>query len=208
MVRLFLFLLPFYVFAKTPVAVIDTGVSFAQKHLLCKNGNISYTSTLYDNHGHGTNVVGIIGSTMNKKKYCIISYKFYENGISGAQAIKNISKALRNAIDRGVKIINLSLEGPQPVSVERKLIKEALDKGIIVVVAAGNDGINLDKKCKSYPACYKFKHKNFIVVGAKDMRLNFGSMIDYCEKGYRQGKPVLSGTSQATANFTKKLVKK
>jgi hypothetical protein len=87
-----------------------------------------------------------------------------------------------------------------------------------MVVAAGNEDISLDDRCVIYPACYLKQMRemkevvnvsNFIVVGAKDTgSSNTGLVVTVTAVGKNQGYPKMTGTSQATANFTGKLFSK
>lgn len=207
MIKLLLIFLSFSVFAKIEIAVIDTGVGIHQKKYLCKNGSISWERTAYDLNGHGSNVIELITKKMDTNKYCIVSYKFWDASYKSEDTINFVNKALENAIKRKVAVINMSLYGAFYSTPEKKLIEKALDMGIAIVVAAGNDGYNLDVACISFPACYKFSHKNFYVIGAKEEKFsNYGAVVDSYENGTKQGELKLSGTSQAAANFTAKLI--
>ena len=123
--------------------------------------------------------------------------------------------ALRYAINIKVDFINISGGGSGFHEDERKLISSALHRGITIVVAAGNDKCQLGKgSCEYFPAMYD---RRIIVVGngrtEKDRApsSNWGSVVDFwidgTEKKGEYGKP-MSGTSQATAIQTGKLVRK
>ena len=199
------------------IGIIDSGISLSQSlsDHLCKDGRksaITFDSGL-DRNGHGTNVFGLIAKQINPKTHCIISYKFWNPGISNSKSNMNVVNSLYQARKDGVKYINMSLGGDGSSAQELKQIGEALEKGITVVVAAGNESTNLDITCDYFPACYKKdnlkKYNNFIVVGAKDVGVaNYGKIITAYEKGHMVGIPVLSGTSQATATHTGKIISK
>jgi len=61
-----------------------------------------------------------------------------------------IAKGIRFAVENGARIINLSLGSSQPSKTLREAVKMAYDRGVTVVVAAGNS--YLDGNPVSYPA--------------------------------------------------------
>ena len=97
--------------------------------------------------------------------------------------------------------------------IESYFIKKLLQAKIKVVVAAGNDGFDLDKECKAFPAC---ANKGLIVVGALDMKCrnrspmsNYGKIVKHWQRGEKvEGGGIFhTGTSQATAVETAKQAK-
>jgi subtilisin family serine protease/photosystem II stability/assembly factor-like uncharacterized protein len=70
-------------------------------------------------------------------------------------------EAIKYAADMGANIINCSWGGPSYSPAEQDIINYAVNQGSIVIVAAGNDAVNIDKGA-FYPACYD----NVICVGA------------------------------------------
>jgi len=151
------------------VAVIDTGIDKGEANL-CRFGHKSFLpskngvkdSALQDNHGHGTHIAGIINTNAGEGNYCLVSIKFYSESNPGWKNLANEMAAFRYAINIKVDFINLSGGGPERNPQEEALIKEALDKGITVVVAAGNEDADLNKECNYFPACYD---KRLVVVG-------------------------------------------
>jgi len=196
---------------QTIVAVVDTGVSLdINVESLCDFGHFDFTSTGFnDKIGHGTNVSGLIHRYAGNTNYCQIILKYFDPD-SRFDNIDSTVVAFEEAVRLGVHIINYSSYGISPHPAEKKVIKKALDRGIIVVVAAGNDNNNLDEACNAYPACYD---KRIVVAGngAKDKRYNgsnYGKIVDYWEDGKDKkvyGKKY-SGTSQATAIVTGKII--
>ena len=214
------------------IGVVDTGVSYSLEKstipYLCENGRKSTIPNDYgfDNHGHGTNVISQIANKMNVKTHCIISYKVWERGLSGHDSIQYSIDALRMALRDRVSFLNVSMSGMKDNLIEFNLYKTAVKRGIIISVAAGNDMLNLDKKCEVFPACYRniINENSFNVVGAYDVKTaNRGKVVNRYEtgknvrcprlkgiktRGYRLTCPTLSGTSQATAIFTGKIIQK
>lgn len=228
------------------VAVIDTGLSkeLFDDGSICKTGHKDFTgSGLEDRHGHGTHISGIIdqyaknfflmkngnGADLKKIKidYCQIIIKYFDPKAVNQDNLKNTVNSLRWAIDQKVDIINYSGGGTEFSKEERDLILEALDKGIKVVAAAGNERSNIDKH-KYYPAMYD---KRIYIVGnlVKDIvnrkptstrdsdiasSSNWGESVNTWELGTNvlsrlpdQSFGYMTGTSQATAVKSGKLVR-
>jgi minor extracellular protease Epr len=124
----------------------------------------------------------------------------------------NISNAIDDAISKKIDIINLSYNGELMNEEEKNAIKRAEKAGIIVVISAGNNHLELTKnKCNSYPACYSLELNNIIVVGniTKSNELNeesnFGEVVDVYFNGtnipslaINDGFFSLSGTSMSS----------
>lgn len=203
------------------VAVIDTGVDRESANL-CATGHKSFANNnsdpLQDNHGHGTHIAGIIGQYAGKGDWCILSIKFYNIDATGDQNMRAMVNSIQYAIRMNVSYINISGGGVLPNADEKAYILKALNNGIKVVVAAGNEHTNLGTRCEYFPACYD---KRIITVGnlsdpVKYNRLpssNYGSYVKRWEVGtnvestlpnHRTGK--MSGTSQAAAIATGKLL--
>lgn len=193
------------------VAVVDTGIRPGIPGQ-CSFGIDLTNTSLKDAHGHGTNIAGLIHKYAYDADYCQIPIKF-KSGFDGNYGLRNEKIALRYAIDSNVDIINLSLGGSDPDPGEKALIEEALNKGILVVAAAGNDGHDLDIACDWFPACYDLR---IYMVGSLNRfgyalpSSNFGKVVQYWQLGLSQlgNGIVMSGTSQATAIQTGKLVRR
>ncbi len=176
-----------------------------------------------DEHGHGTNVAGIIGATMNTHagisgvahKVSIMAVKYYSEANPGSVNLANTIKALEYAVEHGARIINYSGGGPEFSESEYLAMKKAEAKGVLVVAAAGNERQNTDQiENYYYPAAYRLT--NIISVAATDINnkllpsSNWGkSKVDVAAPGEtiystlpgsRYGS--MSGTSQATAFVT------
>lgn len=211
------------------VAVVDTGVQynhpFLNKNLHVTNGALgpgnfgidfsgaTVRKSPVDTHGHGTHVAGIVKSVFPEVK--IMALKYYNPQASGQANLVATIKALKYAVDSNVDIINYSGGGPEASAAERRILKEAERKGILVIAAAGNEKSNIDLKQNAYyPASYGFS--NIITVAAHDEQnkiiasSNYGSKsVDIAAPGYRiksaiygNGAGLMTGTSQATAFVT------
>jgi len=220
-ILLILFILPLTTFAENriKIAVIDTGVShlMSQEKFMCKGKPVSTAhNSPYDDHGHGTNVIGIIGQEIDPKTHCIVSIKFYNKLHSNVQTVKSTVKALKLVLaDRSIRYLNLSLGGGQSYSIEKKYIRRLLIRGVTITAAAGNEGKSLDtEQGKYYPASYRetLKFPNFRVVGSKLPSSNYGKIVTDVRSGDRV-KPNfwyarrLSGTSQAAAQKMAEIIR-
>lgn len=192
------------------IAVVDTGISDFQvkKPYMCKD--VAYVTESknneFDKNGHGTNVIGLIGSQIDVKKYCITSY-----GTHNWQYMAGYLKMLDIATQEKPFAINLSWASEGFSFVEFELLKQLSDNGTVIVTAAGNKAVKLTKdKCETFPACNSvhFK-KNFYVIGMiDDNKTNWGPVISQYYVGNNIGFPLKTGSSQSAANFTGHLFSK
>lgn len=186
------------------VAVIDSGYAGDTAHL-CPRGNFDFTTGKAqvgaDTIGHGTTVVHAINTYAKGADYCILVYKVF-----GAKPFAPATaQAILYATAQNADIINLSMEGPGPVTNEARALFFFLSKGKKVFAAAGNGNKNLDVKCDVYPACYRLKGMR--VVGSKPLAErptgNTGAVVYQKEEFCFEG---LCGTSLSTAIATGKYV--
>ncbi|MBP3718839.1 MAG: hypothetical protein J6I58_04895, partial [Eubacterium sp.] len=151
------------------IALIDTGANGA-------DASVSVIGSTSDDNGHGTKMAAKIRE-MNPNAR-ILSIKALDSSNRGR--VSDIYSAINYAIDSNVSIINLSLTSLNTADSELVVsaIQQAINRGIVVVGAAGNYGSDA-----SYfvPGCVS----NAIICTATDetgVRLgnaNFGSNIDY-----------------------------
>ena len=206
--------------AKTiKIAVIDTGFDFNGKWniqpKLCKYGHKDFTGTgLQDNHGHGTHIAGLIAKHAEQADYCLVILKFFDP--KKRSSVDLTTKAVQYAVNIKVDFINISAGGVNPSPLEQKAILNALNSLITVVAAAGNEMSNLTSKTY-YPALYDERIVVVEAIDSKGNRIpasNYGPQVDYKELGHEVQSILpnnkygtLTGTSQATAIVTGKLVK-
>ncbi|MGF1932837.1 MAG: S8 family peptidase [Nostoc sp. ChiQUE02] len=124
-----------------------------------------------DKNGHGTHVSGTIAGENNNYGVTGIAYNAKIMPVkvlndSGSGSYSSISKGIRYAVDNGANVINLSLGGASSNRTLESAIDYASSKGVIVVMAAGNDG----DSSPGYPARYAYK--SGIAVGAVDKNNN------------------------------------
>lgn len=203
------------------IAVIDTGLDLKDERMsghLCKMEHRNYVEqeTINDINGHGTSIVSIIEQYAKNSNYCIMVYKFYSDKDPGFMNVFHEIQALAQALDDGANIVNISASGPEFHERERILMENHPHTAFIV--AAGNDGKDLDIPGNEfYPGSYFLKNEivveNVDTSGKPVLHSNYSKKIIAKENGVnvmsylpndKLGK--LSGTSQATAIFTGKLI--
>jgi len=133
------------------IAVIDTGVDFNHPDLFGWGpdgkviGGYNFVhedEPPIDTNGHGTQVAGVIAADGEIKgiapKAKILAYKVSENGegVSSDLIIRAIEKAMEDDAD----IINISLGVNKTNASIDRAVNHALERGVFVVTAAGNDG--------------------------------------------------------------------
>ncbi len=134
------------------IALIDTGIDYTHNDLKgFPDGKVigGYDFLEKDNDpmdkdGHGTAVAGIIAADGNMKgiapKARLLAYKVTSNG--NFTSSLDIIRALEMAARDGANIVNISI-GMDTVNLEiDNAVNNLVRKGILVVVAAGNNGQN------------------------------------------------------------------
>lgn len=144
--------------ADIKIAVLDTGVNYNHEDLVGRTivgyDFVNNDSDPADDNGHGTIVAGIIGAQANNSKGIagvdwnakIMPIKILD--ADGAGTVSDLIQAIDHAANNGAKIINMSLVGNYSETLNTS-IKSAYDKGIILVSAAGNEGVDLNNNKKS-----------------------------------------------------------
>lgn len=205
--------------AEVKIAILDTGIDQNHEDLASKivvNQNFTSSPTVDDLYGHGTHVAGIaaaitdnnIGVAGSGYNSSLMNVKVLDDRGSGYYSW--VANGIIWAADNGAKVINMSLGGPTPSSLLEDAINYAWNKGVVVVAAAGNSGVD----DPSYPAYYT----NAIAVAATDSDdskaswSNYGNWVDVAAPGVsiystlpnhtnklkKKNYGSLSGTSMAT----------
>ena len=115
------------------------------------NGNVE------DDNGHGTHVAGIVaaqagngtGGSGIAPGARIMAIKVLDANRAGDSS--QLAKGIRYAVDRGAKILNVSINGDGTSPDLDAALKYAGEKGATVVASAGNNSRDLDLT-PSYPA--------------------------------------------------------
>jgi subtilisin len=158
--------------AGVDVAIIDTGIDDDHEDLqanvadpsvdsnhkawvACEGPNCNYPWS--DDHDHGTygagivdavdNTVGVIGVATEARLH---SLKVFDN--SGSGRWSDIASALEYTADQGWHVANMGFGNDVHSSLVKDACTYAWQNGVLLVVAAGNDGPCTD--CVIYPAKY------------------------------------------------------
>lgn len=207
------------------VAVLDTGCDINHPDLKDRiiggwnftDDDRSNPDIFTDYNGHGTHVAGTIAATENNAGVIGVAP---EAGLlivkvlnkAGSGKYEWIIKGIRYAIEQNADIISMSLGGPADVPELHQAIQAAVEKGILVVCAAGNEGDGDDSTNEfAYPGCYN----EVISVGAINLErdssdfTNSHNQIDVVAPGeailstYLNGKYAkLSGTSMSAPHVS------
>ena len=142
----------------------------------------------WDHDGHGTIVAGIIAATQNNKvgmaginPHAKIMVLKALNSFGHSRA-SYLAKAITYAVDNGARIINMSVGGKEITSIEKQAVKYAISKGVLIVVASGNEGVDV----KNYGIAGL---DGVLSVGATDLKdkragfSNWGAAIDIAAPG-------------------------
>ncbi|KAA0813138.1 hypothetical protein EI976_05030 [Bacillus licheniformis] len=163
------------------IALLDSGISKKKNQITIKGGiSFKETDNYVDLNGHGTHIAGIINSIAPKAD--IYAVKVLDKKLSGSydDLIKGIQWAIANNVD----IISMSLGGDKKSESLHKAIKEAHQKGIVVISSVGNNGYSVNDTV-TYPA----KYDEVLGVGAlgknkkKWFRTSRGNGIDFLAPG-------------------------
>jgi len=132
------------------VAVIDTGVDLDHPDLagrLVEGVNLIEPGTPpQDDHGHGTNVAGVIAAVGNNGigvtglawSVKLMPIKALEADGQGDE--DKLGEAIRHAVDAGADIVVMSLGLNRYSPFLKEIVDYAEQKGVLLVAAAGNEG--------------------------------------------------------------------
>lgn len=201
---------------KVKVGVIDTGVyanhpELKNQIVANKNAMDPMKKGLADTHG--THVAGIIGAEKNNgvggygiaPNSDIVSIDVFNRSMFVTDYV--IAEGILEAIRQKVKVVNMSLGTYMPSPILQDAVQKAIDSGIVIVAAAGNDGDSI----QNYPASFD----GVISVGATDSSnklaffSTYGPSVDVVAPGHMVYAPVfdpdkgasfveMSGTSMAS----------
>ncbi|HAS73609.1 MAG TPA: hypothetical protein DCS67_05645 [Clostridiales bacterium UBA8960] len=181
------------------VAVLDTGLNTTNRDLAnmdVRGYNVIANSSNYlDDHGHGTMVTSVIAAEMNNAfgfagiapNVSFLSVKVMSS--SGTGTYSDMIKGIDYAVNQGAKVINMSIGGRTASSALQLAVKNAVDRGVTIVAAAGNEG----STTVSFPAAYP----EVIGVGAVDI---YGSKMTFSNTG--SGLTIMAGGSARVATFS------
>lgn len=164
------------------------------------------THEYMQNPGHGTHCAGHVGAVADNSlgirgigaQSRMMGLKFFydygEEGAGGgddAAAIKSIDYAVKN----GARVISASWGGrstreKSAQSLLKASLLRARAAGVLVVIAAGNDGIDQESDTHPvFPAAYGDELDNLIVVAATDKSDGLANFSNYGVKSVHLGAP-------------------
>ncbi|MET3164416.1 UNVERIFIED_ORG: hypothetical protein ABIB19_002845 [Arthrobacter sp. UYEF10] len=199
------------------VYVVDTGLYMSHSEFTGRVPaswtGISDGNGVNDCNGHGTHVAGTVAGTTYgvAKRAAIIPVRVVECDGSGwnSTAIAGVDWAVAHHVAGQPAVMNLSIGGFTSSSFDQA-VQSAVNDGITVVAAAGNDGADA---CNSSPA----RIPSAITVAATDINdaqaswSNYGSCVDIQAPGVSvrsawndssTGYNTLSGTSMAAPHVS------
>ena len=149
----------------------------------------------FDSNGihHGTLIAGIIAGTGDNSagtagiafKSKIMSLRVLNS--EGSGTVEHVIQAVKYAVDNGAKVINLSFVGTNKSYFLSEALKNAWQKGVIIVAAGGNETtgepVNLNNT-PNYPVCLDEDDENFIIgvaaVDSADKKASFSNYGSKC----------------------------
>ncbi len=193
------------------VAVVDSGVkaNSETKDRILEGIDLvdSSADAQMDYDGHGTHVSGTILDCTQGLDIKILPVRVLnEEGVGAASVI---SLGVYYAVEEGAQVINLSLGGPHS-DCQDAAIEKALELGVLVVAAAGNEGAGIGtvEHCPAHI-------EDVLTVGAYMQNhqiadfSNYGDCVDVSAPGYEvvsyglnDDLVALDGTSMATPHVS------
>lgn len=151
------------------IAILDTGIDLEhpdlQDNLVPGINLIDSSLPPDDDHGHGTQLAGVVGGTGNELGITgllwstnIMPVKVLPEEGEGSPFI--VSQGIYQAIDRGASIILLSLGSPIFSQTLQEAVLYAEEQGVLIVAATGNEGGRVN-----YPAAFP----TVLAVGAVNL---------------------------------------
>jgi subtilisin family serine protease len=216
------------------VAIVDTGILYTHPDLNCNMWpSIGRDLVNNDNdpidddaQGHGTHVAGIIGACGNNgiggtgimgDHIQLMAVKTLDN--QGRGDIDVVANGIDWAVENGADIINLSLEAPGRIQLIRDAIQRAVRSGVVVLGAAGNEGVEVSDGYPVTPAIdsdiqgmisvgsvdsvnlqlstFSNSGTAYVEIAATGSRYSQGSLDGIYSTSVSGGYVRISGTSQA-----------
>lgn len=172
---------------KKIIALLDTGTLESPNVI----NRISLIDDSLNGNGHGDEMVNDIVEQNPDAE--IISIRIMRN--DGKGTISSILAGMEYAIEQNVDIINLSLYAKATISnsIIKGEVEKAVNNGIAVVAAAGNDGANVSNYIPgNIPEVWVIGACN--VNGVRRGDSNYGKTVDY--------NVIANSTSEAAAKFS------
>ncbi|MCJ8275621.1 MAG: S8 family serine peptidase, partial [Bdellovibrionales bacterium] len=172
---------------KVVVAVIDSGVQYTHQDLDQRmwtdaggRHGINYIHNNFDpidddNDGHGTHVAGVIAAEANNNHAVagltgdfveIMAVKVLNSSGSGSSV--NLANGIDYAVQNGADVINISIQSNGVNTLLEDAIGRAVNAGVVVVMATGNDSIEISPTRIISPAYIGQMFEGAIAVASVD----------------------------------------
>lgn len=143
---------------------------------------VSNSNSLWDDHGHGTHVAGLIGATGDNGvgmagiawQSSLMPVKVLN--AAGNGFVSDVVSGIHYAIDNGADVMLLAWQTGSDSSALRDALEAAQAAGLTWSVPAGNDSKSLDEFPR-YPAAYRFE--NQITVASQDLDGSLSNFSNY-----------------------------
>lgn len=202
--------------------ILDTGIDLDHPDLnvdqtRSKSFNEGETSA-EDNNGHGTHIAGIIGAKNNSigtlgvaSGATIVGLKILDENGEGLLSVALRAIAYVKSNGKAGDAVNISMGLEDVSDILEREIKAMADRGIFVVIAAGNES----RPANNFSPA-RTSGKNIYTITAVDSTNRFASfsnygndVVDFAAPGvrilstYKNGKyAIMSGTSMAAPHVT------
>lgn len=197
------------------VAVLDSGVDFNHPDLASTwAGGFNATpagGSPMDQVSHGTHVAGTISAVNNRAGVIGVAPGVRLWGIrvidekgegTAEEVMRGMDWVLARKAELGGRwVVNISLGGDEASEAERELFRKAVDAGVIVVAATGNDSTVSAVAPIAYPAAYPGVIAVAAVNGATNVRgvfSNAGPELQFMAPGVSVLSTVVSGSTFAS----------
>jgi subtilisin family serine protease len=143
------------------VALLDTGIDpdhpDLRNRLVPGYDFVNQTTVLTDDNGHGTAMAGIIAAEGNNGEG-VVGVAFDARVLPikvadamGVASVADVAAGIDLALQRGARVINLSMGTPVGSQALLTAVNRALAAGVVVVASAGNDPVHHEMFPAAYP---------------------------------------------------------
>jgi thermitase len=189
------------------IAIVDTGIDYGhvdldRKVVLGRDVG-DEDDDPRDENGHGTQVAGLAAAVTDNEQgiagvcpLCLLLAVKANKGGGGQITKFDSAEGIVYAADHGADVINISSGSSTPDPVQQDAVAYALDKGIVMIAAAGNEASDVIQ----YPAA----HEGVVAVAASTDKsrlwvgTSFGPWVDVAAPGFN----LLTTSGSAYARVT------
>jgi subtilisin family serine protease len=179
------------------VGVVDGMVDSSQVQLagnVISNQQFNQEQNDPSHNRHGTHVTGIIAADPTKGPIAgvapaakILVGQFIGN--DGGGSLGDAIMAMNAVADKGAKVINMSWGGAPCVQNLRSALEDLSNRGILIVTASGNEGMNSDYS-PTYPAAFGLLNQINVAASTID-----DFLIYFSNRGYKTVNIVAPGVN-------------